>query len=471
MNYVFFKQVNEQIQLLNIEIQLFDQSRISLTNKEVAINISNINKKIEEVRKSYLEQSQELNKKLFHHKNQVLNISTIKNRIKSKDYSVLFKYELNRLKELGVIFDNEVLIQTNQTKDQKKQEKSKILNFFKQAKKEINEEYKKIIGELSIIERKINDIEHQERKINGKSLLEKSYFSAAIFLASLPILSGLGLSILLLYLSRIGSSIFFMDIASEGGILFSISLGSWFALTQLLIPYVIILSQKETDGKFWIFSTLILFFLCSIFISWVGFWVISSIAGAIIPAIIWNIIVFFIWYLYRNAVVKKHKYNMTIPIILIMPVILTFMTTYFSQALSTFGLSTGLRLENILRTIEFSQKGYSWFKVNDTYFDRTGLAVDTLREREKEFLPQHKNLKIKIKKPNEGIILYGKLWVNSPKIKILCPPKSLKNNEERDSPLDISYQEVSQKCIQFQADDLQNLMGLISEIDTKNSKP
>ncbi|MGN7062110.1 hypothetical protein ACTHRZ_12535, partial [Neisseria sp. P0001.S006] len=47
--------------------------------------------------------------------------------------------------------------------------------------------------------------------------------------------------------------------------------------------------------------------------------------------------------------------------------------------------SDGLRLENILRTIAFFQKDYTWFKVNNHYFERRWLKLSNLKIMEEKF--------------------------------------------------------------------------------------
>ena len=109
--------------------------------------------------------------------------------------------------------------------------------------------------------------------------------------------------------------------------------------------------------------------------------------------------------------------------------------------------------------VGFSQKNYSWFKVNNSYFERTGFKIKDIKNKEKEFNDGENKI---LYSDKNNIFLYGKLWVNTSNVKILCPPDSIKIDKKgKRIPIDISEGEVKQKCIKFQAGDLENMQGLL----------
>ena len=149
-----------------------------------------------------------------------------------------------------------------------------------------------------------------------------------------------------------------------------------------------------------------------------------------------------------------------------MPFLFIFSISISSSILQFFQLSSGLRLENIFRTIDFVQTDYSWFKVNKPYFERTGLKPSELKIKEKKFSNEYS--KPALSHGKDDVFLYGKLWVNANNLKILCPPSKIELKEKEEgrkayTPMDIKPEEVDKECLVFRSDDLQSMMGFIEQ--------
>ncbi len=149
-----------------------------------------------------------------------------------------------------------------------------------------------------------------------------------------------------------------------------------------------------------------------------------------------------------------------------MPILLVGVALISSSILQLSGSSVGLRLENIFRTIGFVQKDYSWFKVNKPYFERTGLKLSNLKIKEEKFTNDYS--KLTLDRNENDVFLYGKLWINANNLKILCPPSKIELQEKEDgtktyTPMDIKAEEVDKKCLVFQSDDLQSIMGFVEQ--------
>ena len=454
----------EAIQSIQSDIKKLEDDRINLDSRIIAIKIDNLKKSISNIRRSIYK-----NKELEYdinqckkHLNQILIIYGLTKRLCKKEYfSYLIEREISIIPK-PIIYDEELVKFIEDSNSNYKEIKKKILYIQKDIS------FKSSQDKLDCLVRNLNEISKLEEVLNGKSTLEKVYFYTAIFLAFLPILSGIGFLFLIIYLSRLNSSIFFTDILANGGvsgILFSAAIVFFFGLTQFLIPVCIIFSQKDKSGIFEKTLTLLMV-VFSLFMSWIGFWSISTVLGAFIPAIFWTFLVLGAKSLYKLEGIRRGKPHAVILTILIMPFLFIFSISISSSILQFFQLSSGLRLENIFRTIDFVQTDYSWFKVNKPYFERTGLKPSELKIKEKKFSNEYS--KPALSHGKDDVFLYGKLWVNANNLKILCPPSKIELKEKEEgrkayTPMDIKPEEVDKECLVFRSDDLQRMMGFIEQ--------
>ena len=454
----------EEVKSIQSDIEKLEEDRINLDSRIVAITIENLRNRILSVRQG-IYKNKGLQYNIYQYKkhlNQILIIYKLANRLGKREYfSYLFEKEIYNIQQ-NFVFSDEGLL-----------ESIKISLTYKEIKKKIsdlqrNVSLKFLRDKLDCLVRNLNEISKSEELLNGKTKLEKIYFYAAIFLASLPILSVLGFLFLLIYLSRINSSIFFTAILADGGIngiLFSAAIVFFFGITQLFFPYAVIFTQNNKSNVFDKFMTTILIIISLVF-SWIGFWSISTALGAFVPAICWTLVVLLVRYGYKIEGIRRGNPKASVVTILIMPILLAGMALISSSILQLCGSSVGLRLENIFRTIDFVQKDYSWFKVNKPYFERTGLKLSNLKIKEKNFINDHS--KLTLDRNEDDVFLYGKLWINTNNLKILCPPSKIELREKEDgtkvyTPMDIKAEEVDKKCLVFRSDDLQSIMGFIEQ--------
>lgn len=452
----------EAIQSIQSDIKRLEDDRINLDSRIIAIKIDNLKKDISNIRRS-IDKNKELKydvNQCKKHLNQILIIYGLTKRLGKKEYfSHLIEREISIIPK-PIICDEELVKFIEDGNSNYKEIKKKILYIQEDIS------FKSSQDKLDCLIRNLNEISKLEEVLNGKSTLEKVYFYTAIFLAILPILSAIGFLFFNIYLSRINSSIFFMDILVGGGfvgVLFLAAIAFFFGLTQFFVPFFIIFFQKNKSNLFEKSKT-IFFCIVSIFISWIGFWSIFTTLGAFVPALYWTGIVLFVRYVYKREGIRRGNPKAIVATILMMPILLIFVALHSSSILQFFGSSAGLRLENIFRTIDFVQKDYSWFKVNRSYLERTGLKLSDLKTKEKVFTNKHS--KLTLNHGEEDIFLYGKLWVNASNMKILCPPSKIKLKEKEDgtkvyTPMDIKPEEVDKKCLVFRSDDLQSMMGFM----------
>lgn len=459
--------VYEAIKSIQSDIKKLKDDRINLDSRIIAIKIDNLKKGISDIQRSTYNKGLkyeicQCKKNLNQNLNQILIICKLANRLGEKEYfSYLVEKEIYSIQQNFVFLDEELL------------ESIEISSTHKEIKKKIsdirsNVSLKFLRDKLDCLVRNLNEISKSEELLNDKTNLEKLYFYATIFLASLPILSVLGFLFLLIYLFRINSSIFFTAILADSGIngiLFFAAVVFFFGVTLLFLPYTVIFTQNHKSNVFDKFITTVLIIISLVF-SWIGFWSISTVLGAFITAICWTVVVLLVRYGYKRKGIRRGDPKATVATILIMPILLVGVALISSSILQLSGSSVGLRLENIFRTIGFVQKDYSWFKVNKPYFERTGLKLSNLKIKEEKFTNDYS--KLTLDRNENDVFLYGKLWINANNLKILCPPSKIELQEKEDgtktyTPMDIKAEEVDKKCLVFQSDDLQSIMGFVEQ--------
>ena len=295
----------EAIQSIQSDIKKLEDDRINLDSRIIAIKIDNLKKSISNIRRS-INKNKELEYDINQckkHLNQILIIYGLTKRLCKKEYfSYLIEREISIIPK-PIICDEELVKFIEDSNSNYKKIKKKILYIQKDIS------FKSSQDKLDCLVRNLNEISKLEEVLNGKSTLEKVYFYTAIFLAFLPILSGIGFLFLIIYLSRVNSSIFFTDILANGGvsgILFSAAIVFFFGLTQFLIPVCIIFSQKDKSSIFEKTLTLLMV-VFSLFMSWIGFWSISTVLGAFIPAIFWTFLVLGAKSLYKLEGIRRGK--------------------------------------------------------------------------------------------------------------------------------------------------------------------
>lgn len=413
-------------------MSVFNKKREILSARASLIRIAAIKNEIDELKKELFSEAKKSIEKI----DKILIILRCQNRHLDLDlYRLISQYDEFDIKNNYKFYSEDP---ENKCKNLKKE----ILKFKKE--------------EVDKLELSINTLMLKELLVNQKSLLERLYFTGAIILGSLPILSLLGLFTLLIYLNQIDSTLYFMEIAVDGGIWFSIALGGTIFLTQLLSPCIIVFSQSENRKNIDVLYILF-FYLVSIVISVVGFYIFYNEYFSLAAAIFWHIFIILISRSYKKSL-QIREVGRGVKFFGIVVLFLPIFIFTMSSIIKGLDYPVYFRLHNVLRVIGFSQSDYSWFKVNNTYFERTGLPVKYLKDKENQFSDIRN---VNLVRTGDDVFLYGKLWVNSTKIKIICPPDKF---NDKYSPIDIKAEEVRQKCIQFQAGDLQNLMGLVSPV-------
>ena len=203
----------EAIKSIQSDIKKLKDDRINLDSRIIAIKIDNLKKGISDIQRSTYNKGLkyeicQCKKNLNQNLNQILIICKLANRLGEKEYfSYLVEKEIYSIQQNFVFLDEELL------------ESIKISSTHKEIKKKIsdirsNVSLKFLRDKLDCLVRNLNEISKSEELLNDKTNLEKLYFYATIFFASLPILSVLGFLFLLIYLFRINSSIFFYSYLS-----------------------------------------------------------------------------------------------------------------------------------------------------------------------------------------------------------------------------------------------------------------
>ena len=351
--------------------------------------------------------------------------------------------------------------------DFKPKEKFEILELNKDQ----NEQLKKwlasrLLSWEELID-KINLVENLNENQNKKTNLETMALLATIILGSLPILSFSGLIILYIYLSQLNLDDIFMDVGSDiGGIWFFIAAGIFIVLTQFLFPgyalsygdvflkeYKSIEKKKGLSKEFLRLGfslPLLCLYLLGFIFSLLGFSSLYDENIAFFSAVFWVLVIGGLhWLKSKNN--KKNHLKKFLPVIML----LLFFIPLFSIP-KLVKPEAEMKLEPIARVIRFKQKDYAFFKLNQNFFERTGVAQDDL-----QFLKQKYQSPSELKRQSNDLYLYGKIWVNAKNIKIFYPAKIITNKEGRQTVQDIDAASVGDTCIQLQAGELQRMVGLM----------
>lgn len=375
------------------------------------------------------------------------------------------------------------MIQSEEIKNDIKELRKKLVN----KKEEIKEKEKDIKKEVNKLEKDLNGLVLSDSKLYKKSYLENLYFISTIVLGSIPIMSLLGFVLLYFYLKDINASIYFLEIASDGGIWFSVVVIIFIFISQWMFPWLILGLQESGSDKYGDTSNLfekiwnflvdkfatVFLYLFSFSFSLLGFIAFFGESWLLFPAsLLWNLIIFSLSKIYNKST-QINQINSKICFILI-PFIWIILFSVINWLLSSFDPAKSFKLTNVFKIIEFNQQNDSWFRVNKSYFDRTGLTVSDIKIKEKEFTDD-KTATYSFSSDGKSVFLYGKLWVNSKNVKILCPPvfeedksgqliidkgKPKISDKNPDGQISDKNPDGRKKCIRFQSEDLQDISGL-----------